>query len=348
MTQKSIDPENLNEEFYQVSSEILASFPKFRLPLNLYQFKEDIAQLIPYYFADTRLNQDMQKEIARLSREGQLFVARSDHKIYAKHISKQLDLVLVDKKLTTGEIVYIFRHALTERIKEFYEQPVKPALEKLNSDILVLTEYLWQDNHRINSLLGLLHEEYSMVNLSYNSGILGLAIFIDAQSGGLKRKTLDQLGLGLFTHVLGLTRVPAFILEKKTNLSRDEQSKLTNYPMAGAGIMRKLDVLEETVLNCHLDHKELMNGSGIPRGLKGTEISLAGKITSTVHAYSELTLLRNSQAIPGEKALEYLIQSSTKYDPKMTRRLNKIILNLLVKQKMKKSTPQANHAPGTA
>ncbi|MFP4084531.1 MAG: HD-GYP domain-containing protein [Desulfonatronovibrio sp.] len=337
MAQTTIDTESLNEEFYQVSPDILDSFPKFRLPLNLYHFKEDIAQLTPFYYAENRLTKDQQKDMTRLSREGSLFVSRSDHKIYAKHISKQLDLILVDKNLTRDEITYIIKYALTDKISKFYDQPVAAVLEKLKSDIWVLTEYLWTERTRINHLLDLLHDEYSHTHLSYNSGIIGLAIFMEAQGESLKRKTLDQLALGLFTHMLGLTRVPKFILEKKTNLSRDEQAKLTNYPMNGAAIMRKLDVMEDVVLNCHLEHREMIDGSGLPRGLKGTEITLHGRITAVCHTFCELTMTRDGKALSCDKALEYMMSASQKYDPKITRRLNSVILNLIGRQRLEQS-----------
>ncbi len=337
MAKKFIDPDSLDEEFYQVSPDILSSFPKFRLPLNLFLFKEEIAQLVPFYTAEDRLSKEQQAEMSRFSREGNLFVARSDHKIYARHISKQLDLVLVDKKLTLKEILYIIRHALTERISAFYDQPVSPALEKLKSDVWVLCEYVLEDRNRIRRLIDGLHAEHSSVHLSYNAGIIGLAIFLDAQGENLKRKTLEQLALGLFTHVLGLARVPKFILEKKTNLTMDEQTKLTNYPMHGASIMRKLFVMEDVTLKCHLEHKEMLDGSGTPRGIKGTEISLHGRIASVCHTFCELTLTRNEKTLPYEKALEHMNSIANKYDPKVLKRLSKIILNFIVWQKTKKS-----------
>ena len=39
-------PANISEEYYQISEAILDSFPKYRLPLDLFRFKEDIAQLL--------------------------------------------------------------------------------------------------------------------------------------------------------------------------------------------------------------------------------------------------------------------------------------------------------------
>ncbi len=66
----------------------------------------------------------MQKNLHRHSRKGGIFVSRSDHKIYAKHISKQLDLLLVDKNLFTEEVIYIIRFVLTVKTSDFAGQPV--------------------------------------------------------------------------------------------------------------------------------------------------------------------------------------------------------------------------------
>lgn len=323
MTSKNIDSESLGEEFYQVSPEILASFPKFRLPLNLYRFREDIGVLEPFYYANNRLDQNMQKELHQYCQEGQIFVSRHDHKIYAQHISKQLDLILVDKNLTSQEIVYTIRHALTEKTGEFFEQPVPVVLENLRFDVQVTTQYIWDDPHRINSLLKMLWQDYSWARLCYNSTIIGMALFIELQGDSLRRKHLDQLALGLATHLVGLTKVPKVILEKKTNLSREEKSKLQNYPMVGATIMRKLDVLEEIVLNCHLEHKELLDGTGYPRGLKAGEMSLYGKLASLVHTFSEMITKDSGASADIGKSLEYLARSTDKYDSKLVKKLLK-------------------------
>ncbi len=87
-------PASISEEYYQISQAILESFPKYRLPLDLFVFKDDIAQLVTYSKKDTRLKNEQVEEIHQLCAEGDLFVSRADHPIYSRHIVKQLDLVL--------------------------------------------------------------------------------------------------------------------------------------------------------------------------------------------------------------------------------------------------------------
>ncbi|NCB23030.1 MAG: HD family phosphohydrolase, partial [Deltaproteobacteria bacterium] len=76
-------PMNINEEYYQISGEILSSFPKFRPPVDLFSFREDIAVLAPYCLKGARLSSDQVEEVANLCAAGDLFVSRSDHPIYS-------------------------------------------------------------------------------------------------------------------------------------------------------------------------------------------------------------------------------------------------------------------------
>ncbi|WP_457571208.1 HD-GYP domain-containing protein [Desulfovulcanus sp.] len=330
MKNKNLSVENLEEEFYQISPEILSSFPKFRLPLNLYIFKEEIAQLELYYRAGERLAKEKHEEILELSENGYIFVARSDHHIYAKHICKQLDLVLVDKNLKPNELIEIFKLALTKRINNFYDQPVKPTFEKLVSDISVLIEYLWEDQYRLKGLTKNLFDSYSLPNMAYNTGIIGIALFFDVQGKNLTKKHLSQIALGLFTYDLGLARIPKFILEKKQNLTPDEQSKINNHPLNGAKILRKLDITEGLTLQCHLEHHEYMDGSGYPRKLSGADISLSGAITALAHSFSEI--LTKTEPTPSSKEiLNQLSVMKSKFNPNLLSSIFKIFLHDLMK-----------------
>ena len=113
---KSTIPDNISEEYYQINQAILASFPKYRPPLDLFRLKEEIGQLQVYSKKGTRLTNEQVEEIHALCAEGDLFVSRADHPIYSQHIVKQLDLVLVDQDLKDGEVADIILRACVWRI----------------------------------------------------------------------------------------------------------------------------------------------------------------------------------------------------------------------------------------
>lgn len=314
------------EEYYQISPAILSSFSKFRLPLNLYLFKEESNTLVPYYYADNRLSAEKQAELSELSDQGLIFVARSEHHIYAKHISKQLDLVLVDTQLTPGEAALVFRNALTEDVAAFFEQPVKPALNKLQESVSILIQYLLEDQYRIKSFYPRLHTEYSLENSGFNSGILATAIYMNMQSEP-KEKFLNQAALGFFALDLGMAKIPKFIREKKGNLSREEQQKFLQHPLIGGEILHKLGVSETLTLGSLTEHHERLDGSGTPRGLKGGQISLSGRIAAAVASFVQLTLVGDPKPVPAREAADRLYSDRVGLDQKVTGALKNITLS---------------------
>ena len=117
---KAFVPDHISEEYYQISPEILASFNKFRPPVDLFRFKEDVARLLPLFRKGQRLTAEQAEEIQLLCQQEELFVARSDYPLYSKHICRQLDLVLADRNLKEGEIAEILYDGLTMRLDEFF------------------------------------------------------------------------------------------------------------------------------------------------------------------------------------------------------------------------------------
>ena len=170
-------PDGLNEEYYQINPDILGSFNKYRPPLNLFLFKEDVARVTSYFKVGGRLTNEQIEDLAKLVEQGLVFVSREDHPIYVKHISYQLDLVLVDKNLKEKEIADIFVQALTRRMRDFMDQPVPLVREKLWTDLMVLTEYLFTDIHRVRALVKRLHQTHTLENHAVNCGFVGLAVY---------------------------------------------------------------------------------------------------------------------------------------------------------------------------
>ncbi|MDQ7033014.1 MAG: HD domain-containing phosphohydrolase [Desulfonauticus sp.] len=322
-----INLSSLNEEFYQISPKILESFSKFRMPLDLYIFKEKIGSLEPFYKRDTRLQEEQRKEILELADQGLLFVSRNDHAIYTKHISKQLDLILIDKHLTPQEITSILKMALPEKILEFYEQPVAPAWQELKESVLILLQYIKVDTTRLKGLLkNIFFQEKDLDKVTYSTAIIGLNLIFEAKLE-IKEKELANLAMGLFSYDLGLYRIPKFIREKTGNLTPEEQQKITNHPLHGVQIMRKLDIREEFLLNCHLEHHEFFDGSGYPRKLSGKNISLAGQISSLAHYSSQLF----TKGLSPQQVLSTLSKEQTKFAPKIYNAMLNIITNTWIK-----------------
>ena len=324
-------PDALDEEYYQINADILESFSKYRPPLNLYRFQEDVARVVPFCRSGDRLSNEQVEVLAQLVSEGLIFVSREDHPIYVKHISYQLDLVLVDKNLHETEIADIFTQALTRRLGEFFDQAVPIVLAKLWTDILVLTEYLFHDIHRIRALTRRLHPTHSLENHSFNTAILGLAVHAKTkaaqyEAGDIKRKVFDHLAAGLFLHDLGMSKVPAFIREKDKQLTPDERGKLQRHTQVGYEMLSKLDLRFPEVEECVTDHHERITGSGYPQKKQGVALNDVGRLCALADSYCAMTSKRvYAEAMEPMKAAAALTQDPG-YDPELSRNLQAMLV----------------------
>ena len=313
-------PQNINEEYYQISSEILSSFPKYRPPVDLFSFREDIMVLAPYCKKETRLTNEQVEELAALCAEGNLFVSRSDHHIYSRHIVKQLDLVLQDKNLKEAEIADICIRALFIRYTEFLSQPVKPLLEPLYRDVMVITEYLWADKHRINTFMRRLFRKHQLARHSINSMSVGLWLWLQV-SGEYRRKDLDRAALAFLLHDVGMSKVPAFLLSKPGPLKAEEREKLLPHPLVGVKLMHKMEMSFEELVRACYGHHERMDGSGYPQRLKGNQISRVGRITAIADSFSAMICDRpySERKDPLEAAKE--LAGDPRYDSELSNML---------------------------
>jgi len=326
--QKHDIADGLNEEYYQISHDILGSFNKYRPPLNIFIFKEDVSRIIPFFKVGGRLTNEQVEELATLTKDGLVFVSREDHPVYVKHISYQLDLVLVDKNLKEKEIADIFTQALTRRLAEFFEQPVKAVFEKLWVDMMVLSEYLYTDITRARALVRRLHTEHSLENHSMNTGFLGAALlgklkeknFVD----GVKRKNFDHILAGLFLHDLGMAKVPSFIRTKAKPLTGDERTKINAHTKTGYEMLNKLNLRYAEIEQCVTEHHERVNGSGYP--LKSVKQEFAGRLCAVADSFSAMISKRPYAEAMGLVQAASSLAQDARYDREMTKALQMLLM----------------------
>lgn len=312
---KTTIPDNISEEYYQISPDILASFPKYRPPLDLFRFNEEVAQLLPYARKEQRLTNAQVEEVAQLCNDALLFVSRSDHPVYSKHIVKQLDLVLVDKNLKEGEIADITVKALQMRLGDFFDQSVQAVFDKLYRDLMVLTEYLNHDGHRIKTMVKRLSKEHTLVTHSVNTLIMGLWLYLRTRGGKFERRELDRAALGLLLHDMGMSKIPEFLRKKTAPLTQEERSKVNQHPLVGMKMAQKLGLTFKEMKSCVFEHHERLDGSGYPRKISGEEISKLGKLCAVADSFCAMITERPyAKAMEPLEAGKQLLQDDKRYD----------------------------------
>ena len=313
-------PANIDEEYYQISEEILSSFPKFRPPVDLYRFKEEALTLVPLIRKGQRLTNEQVEEAQELCHSGNLFVSRSDHPIYSEHMVKQLDLVLQDSNLKESEVADICMRALIMRYVAFAEQPVRPVFDPLYKDIMVFTEILWQDRHRIKLFMRRLLREYSLSNHAFNSLVVGTWLLLRIMEGGeLRRRDLDRSALAFILHDIGMAKIPAFILNKPGSLKAEEFEKVLLHPTVSYKIMQNLDLAFDELAQASMEHHERLDGTGYPQKSKSQQISRIGRITAIADSFA--AMISKRPYVAGKEpiqAAQELAADQKRYDGQMT------------------------------
>lgn len=312
-------PGNIDEEYYQIGTEILDSFPKYRHPVDLFAFNEEIAVLAPVSKKNERLSNELIEKVHALCEEGSLFVSRSDHPIYSRHIVKQLDLVLQDQNLKEAEIADICIRALVMRYTNFYDQPIKPFLDPLLNDVMVVTEYLSQDNHRLSGFCRRLFRKCDPARHALNTFSIGLWLWLKTTSE-VRRKDFDNVAVGLLVHDIGMSKVPAFVVNKKGPLKNEEREKVTPHPLNGAKLMQKLEKQEEDIVRACFEHHERMDGSGYPQ--KSKQISKIGRIAAVADSFSAMITERPYAQAKEPAVAARELAGDSRYDGEFTRLLN--------------------------
>ena len=139
-----------------------------------------------------------------------------------------------------------------------------------------------------------------------------------ARQLGWSAKDLDRLFHAALMHDIGKLALPDSILQKAGPLTAGEWAIVKRHPLVGARILSGSDSdiiqLAEIVA---LTHHEKWDGSGYPRGLRGEDIPLVGRIVAICDVFDALTVRRPYKpAFPLEKAYSILRKSSgSHFDP---------------------------------
>lgn len=314
-------PENISEEYYQISGEILSSFPKYRPPVDLFRFREDILTLSPFSRKGQRLTNEQVEEVQNLCTDGCLFVSRSDHPIYSEHIVKQLDLALQDSNLKETELADICIRALGMRFENFAQQPIRIVFDLLFQDIMVLTEILWQDKHRIKVFIRRLLTTHTLANHSFNVMAVGLWLWMST-TPNYRRRDLDRTALALFLHDIGMCKVPQFISAKPTTLKLEEREKVNVHTFVGYKLLQKMGVVFDELSASMVQHHERLDGSGYPQHLKTDNITRIGRLTAVADTFCAMISTRPyAKAKEMLQAAQELAQDRNRFDPQFTGKL---------------------------
>jgi two-component system, response regulator RpfG len=141
-----------------------------------------------------------------------------------------------------------------------------------------------------------------------------------ARAVGMAEEECKRFLLAAPMHDIGKVATPDGILLKPGPLTPDEFEIMKLHTIAGHEILKdSASAMLQLAAEIALTHHERFDGNGYPRGLKGSEIPLSGKLCSIADVFDALTSARPyKEAWTIEQAVEHIDSArETQFDPEL-------------------------------
>jgi putative two-component system response regulator len=160
--------------------------------------------------------------------------------------------------------------------------------------------------------------DYHDSDASDHLGRMAHYCYIIAQELGFPPETCEFLHLAAHMHDIGKIGISPAILKKPAKLSPEERAEMEQHTLFGEKILEgSSSPLIQLAAIIAASHHEKWDGGGYPRGLKGSDIPIAGRIAAVADVFDALTSKRSyKDAWPLEDSRQYLLeQRGRHFDP---------------------------------
>ena len=147
-----------------------------------------------------------------------------------------------------------------------------------------------------------------------------------AREMGLPPQVVEQVRLAGRLRDVGRIGVRDAVLNKAGTLTDEELAHIREHLLISVEILKPLGHLGP-VITFVQDHHERWDGAGYPRGLRGAEISIGGRILAAADAFNALTSSRpyREPLTPDRAAIYMTALSGTLIDPEVFSALEKVM-----------------------
>jgi response regulator RpfG family c-di-GMP phosphodiesterase len=108
-----------------------------------------------------------------------------------------------------------------------------------------------------------------------------------ARELGWGSRQMEELTMGCTLHDIGKIAIPDSILNKETSLNADERERMLRHPLEGLKIIANIDRLKPAIPYI-LSHHERWDGRGYPRGLRGENIPIEGRLLAVADTFDAI------------------------------------------------------------
>lgn len=126
---------------------------------------------------------------------------------------------------------------------------------------------------------------------------------------------VQRISIGALMHDVGKVKMPIALLDKPGKLSAKEIKQIRTHAAQGAEILLDDAHFSDEVVDIARHHHELLDGSGYPDGISGSDISDPVRIMTIVDIFSALIDKRSyKEALPAREAYQILLDMEGKLE----------------------------------
>jgi len=278
------------------------------------------------------LDKENNKEIKILTATGK-FKTQDHSNLITSKVKELFDEAIANKKSFFKDDYYIgYFESSNNSILFLYIEGCsnlshidKNFINIFSNDILVAYENILLHNEIINTQkelilrLGAVIENRSEEVAGHVKRVAKISYLL-AIKYGLDEEEARRLEMASPMHDIGKVAILDDILLKPSRLAKDEFEIMKKHTIIGYDILKsgQREILKTASIIAR-EHHERWDGTGYPRGLKGEEIHIYGRITAIADVFDALTYKRvYKQPWPVDKAIEFIKEGSgSQFDPKL-------------------------------
>jgi HD-GYP domain-containing protein (c-di-GMP phosphodiesterase class II) len=208
-----------------------------------------------------------------------------------QQVTENLITTIQDQRLPPTEKATIVRQHSFSMMKNLLENPTAENIRESKKGISSIVSLILNDNDTLHYLMDITSHDYYTYTHSVDVGILSVALakslFKDSRD-----HDLYALGAGFFLHDLGKVNINKDIINKPGKLTDDEMRDMRRHPALGYKLLYETNQLTAESKTIVLQHHERADGGGYPKGLRGNEIHIYGRICAIADVYDALTTNR--------------------------------------------------------
>lgn len=223
---------------------------------------------------------------------------------FSRNLNRYPDLTQLEEELPHAKEIH---HQAEQAVQQLFDELQQHGTTDINRAHEVM-EGMVESIIRNPDALALLSRVKRASAYVYTRSVsVGINMLLFGRHLGFPRDHMQLLGAAGLLLDVGTAKVPPDILSKNGQLSPEEYETIKRHVPLGLDMLRECKGVSEKLLNIVACHHEREDGSGYPRGLRGAEIGVPGKMAAIVDCYDALTSERPyARSFSPYEALQHL------------------------------------------